>query len=205
MTKLASFRKVIAEYITKPIVSFLSRTPLTPNILTWIGFGITVIAGALVVTEHLLAAGIVVLVAGLFDMLDGALARTTGKVTRFGAILDSTLDRISEAVVLLSLLTIFAERQQVTESVLVGVALLGSFMVSYIRARMEGLGIECKAGLFTRPERVIVLALGLLLSQFNYALLTALAIIYYFVRVSALKKRGVNWEERTKKITGFEE
>jgi len=195
MTKLASFRKVIAEYITKPIVSFLSRTPLTPNILTWIGFGITVIAGALVVTEHLLAAGIVVLVAGLFDMLDGALARTTGKVTRFGAILDSTLDRISEAVVLLSLLTIFAERQQVTESVLVGVALLGSFMVSYIRARMEGLGIECKAGLFTRPERVIVLALGLMLSQFNYALLAALSVITFFSYFTVIERMVYAWRK----------
>jgi CDP-diacylglycerol--glycerol-3-phosphate 3-phosphatidyltransferase len=195
MTKLASFRKVIAEYISKPIVSLLSRTPLTPNILTWIGFGITVIAGALVVTEHLLAAGIVVLVAGLFDMLDGALARITGKVTRFGAILDSTLDRISEAAVLLSLLAIFAEGRQVTESVLVGVALLGSFMVSYIRARMEGLGIECKAGLFTRPERVIVLALGLLLSQFNYALLTALSIITFFSWLTVIERMVYAWRK----------
>ena len=195
MTKLASFRKVIAEYISKPIVSLLSRTPLTPNILTWIGFGITVIAGALVVTEHLLAAGIVVLVAGLFDMLDGALARNTGKVTRFGAILDSTLDRISEAAVLLSLLAIFAEGRQVTESVLVGVALLGSFMVSYIRARMEGLGIECKAGLFTRPERVIVLALGLLLSQFNYALLTALSVITFFSWLTVIERMVYAWRK----------
>jgi CDP-diacylglycerol--glycerol-3-phosphate 3-phosphatidyltransferase len=195
MTKLASFRKVIAEYISKPIVRLLSRTPLTPNTVTWIGFGITVIAGALVVTEHLLAAGIVVLVAGLFDMLDGALARITGKVTRFGAILDSTLDRISEAVVLLSLLAIFAEGRQVTESVLVGVALLGSFMVSYIRARMEGLGIECKAGLFTRPERVIVLALGLLLSQFDYALLTALSVITFFSWLTVIERMVYAWRK----------
>jgi len=195
MTKLASFRKVIAEYISKPIVSLLSRTPLTPNTVTWIGFSITVIAGALVVTEHLLAAGIVVLVAGLFDMLDGALARITGKVSRFGAILDSTLDRISEAVLLLSLLAIFAEGQQVTESILVGVALLGSFMVSYIRARMEGLGIECKAGLFTRPERVIVLALGLMLSQFDYALLIALAIITFFSWLTVIERMVYAWRK----------
>jgi CDP-diacylglycerol--glycerol-3-phosphate 3-phosphatidyltransferase len=166
-----------------------------PNTVTWIGFGITVIAGALVVTEHLLAAGIVVLVAGLFDMLDGALARITGKVTRFGAILDSTLDRISEAVLLLSLLAIFAEGQQVTECILVGVALLGSFMVSYIRARMEGLGIECKAGLFTRPERVIVLALGLLLSQFNYALLIALAVITFFSWLTVVERMAYAWRK----------
>ena len=195
MTTLASCRKVIANYITEPVVKLLARTPLTPNIVTWIGFGITVIAGALVVTEHLLAAGIVVLAAGLFDMLDGALARTTGKVTRFGAILDSTLDRVSEAVMLLSLLAIFAKGQQVTECILAGVALLGSFLVSYIRARMEGLGIECKAGLFTRPERVIVLALGLLLSHFDYALLTALSVITFFSYFTVIERMVYAWRK----------
>ena len=123
---------------------------------------------------------IVVLVAGLFDMLDGALARTTNRVTRFGGILDSTLDRLSEAVLLLGILVIYAREQQVAESLLVGVALLGSIMVSYLRARIEAIGIECKVGLFTRPERVVVLALGLLLSRFDYALVTALAIITFF-------------------------
>src|SRR4030042_4330667 len=92
MAILSSTRKVIANNVTQPIVRLLSRTPPTPNAITWTGFGITVIAGALVLTEHFLAAGIVVLVAGFFDMLDGALARLTERVTRFGGILDSTLD-----------------------------------------------------------------------------------------------------------------
>ena len=180
MTKLAKARKVTSDYITQPAVKLLARTPITPNTLTWLGFWITVGAAALVVTGNLFAAGFVVLVAGFFDMLDGALARTTNRVTRFGGILDSTLDRLSEAVLLLSLLVIYARGQQVAESLLVGVTLLGSLLVSYIRARIETLGIECKVGLFTRPERVIILALGLLLSQFNYALVIALAIITFF-------------------------
>lgn len=193
MAKLASTRKIIAGNITQPIARLLSRTPLTPNTITWLGFGITVVAGALVVTEHLLAAGIVVLVAGFFDMLDGALARLTERVTRFGAILDSTLDRLSEAVPLLSLLVVFVRGQDFAESILVGVALLGSLMVSYIRARMEGLGIECKAGLFTRPERVIVMALGLLLSRFDYALLTALAVITFFSCFTVVERMVYAW------------
>ena len=193
MAILSSTRKVIANNVTQPIVRLLSRTPLTPNAITWTGFGITVIAGALVVTEHLLAAGIVVLVAGFFDMLDGALARLTERVSRFGAILDSTLDRLSEAVLLLSLLAVFVRGQQFAESILVGVTLLGSLMVSYIRARMEGLGIEWKAGLFTRPARVIVTALGLLLSRFDYALLIALAVITFFSWFTVVERMVYAW------------
>jgi CDP-diacylglycerol--glycerol-3-phosphate 3-phosphatidyltransferase len=195
MAKLAATRKVMADYVTQPIVRLLSRTPLTPNAITWLGFCLTVIAGALIVTGHLLAAGIVVLIAGFFDMLDGALARVRGRVTRFGAILDSTLDRLSEAVLLLSLLAVFAREQQVAESLLAGIALVGSLMVSYIRARMEGLSIECKAGLFTRPERVVILALGLMLSQFNYALLTALGIIAFFSYFTVVERMIYAWRQ----------
>lgn len=131
-------------------------------------------------TGHLFAAGWVVLVAGLFDMLDGALARHTKQVTKFGAILDSTLDRLAEAVLLLSILFLYAREGATFGALLVGITLLGSLMVSYIRARAESLDIECLVGLFTRPERVIVLALGLLLNQIDYVLIIALAIIAVF-------------------------
>ncbi|MHB8104601.1 MAG: CDP-alcohol phosphatidyltransferase family protein, partial [Dehalococcoidales bacterium] len=85
MSGIASIRKFCAEKITKPIITVLAKTPLTPNSITAIGFVITMGAGALVATEHFIAGGIVVLVAGLFDMLDGALARAKGQTTRFGA------------------------------------------------------------------------------------------------------------------------
>jgi CDP-diacylglycerol--glycerol-3-phosphate 3-phosphatidyltransferase len=180
MTKLAKARKVTSDYITQPVVKLLARTPLTPNAITWLGLFITIGAAYLIVTEHLFAAGWVVLVAGFFDMLDGALARITNRVTRFGGVLDSTLDRLSEAILLLGLLVMYTRGEQVGESLLVGVALLGSLMVSYIRARIEALGMECRMGFFTRPERVIILALGLLLSQYDYALVIALAVITFF-------------------------
>jgi CDP-diacylglycerol--glycerol-3-phosphate 3-phosphatidyltransferase len=195
MAKLATTRKVIADCFTQPIVRLLSRTPLTPNAITWLGFFLTIIAGALIVTGHLLAAGVVVLVAGFFDMLDGALARVTERITRFGAILDSTLDRLSEAVLLLSLLAVFVREQQFASSLLVGIALLGSLMVSYIRARMEGLGIECKAGLFTRPERVIILALALMLSQFDHALIVALGLISILSFYTVVERLVYAWRQ----------
>jgi CDP-diacylglycerol--glycerol-3-phosphate 3-phosphatidyltransferase len=180
MPKLFSARKVIAGNVTEPIIKVIAKTPLTPNAITLIGFAITVIAGALVYTEHLLAGGIVLAVSGIFDMLDGALARMTNRVSKFGAILDSTLDRISEAIILIGLLAVFVRGGQFAECMIIGFALLGSLLTSYTRARMEGLGIECKAGLFTRPERVIVTALGLLLSGIDNALLIALVIVTFF-------------------------
>jgi CDP-diacylglycerol--glycerol-3-phosphate 3-phosphatidyltransferase len=180
MSRLEATRRLISGRIAPPLARLLARTPLTPNALTWTGFVITVAAAALILTGHYLAAGIVVLLAGFFDMLDGALARLKGQVTRFGAVLDSTLDRLSEAVLLLALLYNFARDGQAAWGLLCGLALLGSLMVSYLRARMEGLGLDCRAGLFTRPERVILVALGLLLSRFDYALVIAIGLLAFF-------------------------
>jgi CDP-diacylglycerol--glycerol-3-phosphate 3-phosphatidyltransferase len=193
MSKLEKTRRNVSSSITSPIVRLLARTPLTPDALTWLGFLVSIGAAVLVVTDHFLAAGIVVLVAGAFDMLDGALARLTGRVSRFGGILDSTLDRLSEAVVLLALLAVFARDQHIAGSLLVGVTLLLSLMVSYIRARIEGMGIECRAGFFTRPERVVVMALGLLLNQFDHALLTALAIIAGLSFITVVERMLYAW------------
>jgi len=193
MTNLDSSRKSIAVRVTEPIIKFISKTPLTPNMVTVIGFAITVVSGALAFTDHLLAAGLIVLLAGAFDMLDGALARTTKRVTKFGAILDSTLDRVSEALVLLGLLAVFVRAGHLPESMLTGFALLGSFLTSYTRARMEGLGIECKAGLFTRPERVIVTAAGLIFSGISYVLLIALIIVTFFSWYTTVERMVYAW------------
>jgi CDP-diacylglycerol--glycerol-3-phosphate 3-phosphatidyltransferase len=180
MAKLSEVRKALAYRLTEPVVRFLSRTPITPSAITWFGFLLTVGAAALIITGHLLVAGFVVLIAGFFDMLDGALARRINQTTRFGAALDSTLDRVSESVVLLGILVHYAGEQSITGILLVGLALIGSLLVSYIRARAEALGLECQVGLFTRAERVIVLALGLVLNQIDNALIIALAIIVVF-------------------------
>jgi len=180
MMNLAEVRKNVGYHFTRPLVQFLARTRVTPNALTWFGFLLSIVATALIVTEQLLAAGIMVLVAGFFDMLDGALARHTNQATRFGGILDATLDRLAESLLLLGTLVLFAREPSFIGIVLAGVALPSSLMVSYTRARGEALGLNCKAGVFTRPERVIILALGLLLSNIEYALIVALGIIVLF-------------------------
>ena len=189
MANLSGVRKTVANRVTEPAVRLLARTSITPNAVTWSGFLLTIGAAALIITEHLVAAGILVLIAGFLDILDGALARRTNQATRFGAILDSTLDRFSEAVLLLGILVLYARDQSFAQILVVGAALVGSLLVSYIRARAEALGVECEAGLFTRTERVIVLALGLLLSQVvDYALLIALAIIVVFSFVTIVQR-----------------
>jgi CDP-diacylglycerol--glycerol-3-phosphate 3-phosphatidyltransferase len=109
-------------------------------------------------------------------MLDGALARRTNRVTRFGGVLDSTLDRISEAVLLIGIAVFYANQHSTWGVALAGVTLMSSQLVSYIRAKAEVININCEIGLFTRPERVVILSLGLLLSGFNNVLLIALAI-----------------------------
>ena len=181
MAKLSQVRKVAAYYLSEPVARLLARTPITPNAITWFGFLVTIGAAALIITEHIFAAGFVVLVAGFFDILDGALARYTNQTTPFGAVLDSTLDRLSEALLLLGILVLYAREQSVIPILLVCLALLGSLLVSYIRARSEASGVECQVGLFTRPERVIVLALGLLLNQVVIAL--AIIVVFSFITV----------------------
>jgi len=195
---LSRGRSAIANRLTEPVVRLLVRAGLTPNAISWVGFILALGAAALIITEHPFAAGFVVLVAGFFDILDGALARRIKKVTPFGSVLDSTLDRLSEAAVLLAILVLYAREPAFIPIVLVCLALIGSLLVSYIRARAEGAGLECGVGLFTRAERVVVLALGLLLSQVDYALLIALGIIVVFSFFTLGQRLVYVWQQTKK-------
>jgi len=189
------FRKAAAYYLAQPSVQLLARTPIAPNAITWFGFLVTLGAAALIITEHLFAAGFVVLIAGFFDILDGALARSTNRTTQFGAILDSTLDRLSEAALLLGILVVYVGKQSTLGILLAAVALPSSLVVSYIRAKVESLGLECQVGLFTRTERVVTLALGLLLSQIDYALIIALAIVVVFSFITVSQRLFSVWQQ----------
>ncbi len=148
----------VSTRITDPIVSPLAAAGVTPNMISVAGFGGNVAAGALAAGGHFLWAGAVMLIFSALDLLDGALARKTGTVTKFGAVFDSVLDRVSEAAVLGGLLFHYTEAGGHTqEIVLCYAAIVGSIMVSYVRARAEGIGLTLRDGLFTRAERVILL------------------------------------------------
>ncbi len=195
MPMLVEIRSVVASYLSRSAVRLLSKTRITPNIISWFGFLLALAATTLIINENTFTAGFVVLVAGFFDILDGGLARLTNRVTLFGGILDSTLDRFSEAAILIGMMVLFIQRQSTSGILLAGIALLTSLMVSYIKARAEAAGLECKVGIFTRTERVIILALGLLLSQINYALSISLIIIALFSTISIIQRLIFVWRQ----------
>ena len=170
------------ERALAPLAALLHRLGASADQISVTGFVLNVAAAALVVTGDLMAAGALYLFAGLLDLLDGVLARTGGRPTRFGAFLDSTLDRASEGVVFAAIAYRFAAEGSALDASIVVLALLGSFLVSYVRARAEGLGAECRVGIATRAERVVLVALGLLSGLLPeairvVALLTAVTVV----------------------------
>lgn len=181
MINLGSIRDTLAGWIIKPLAPILRRSRVTPNSLTLIGLVTNGMAAGAIATKHFLLGGFLILFSGLFDLLDGALARLTRKATPFGALLDSTADRVSEAVLFLGLLVVFVRESSVFEVLLIFLAMIGSFLISYIRARAEGLGVECQVGLFSRAERVIVLALGLIFNQVLIALAILVGLSFFTV------------------------
>ncbi len=185
----SNWRRSLSTRVTTPVARALAHTPITPNFLSWFGFAVTCGAAALIALEQPLWGGIVMLVAGLMDTFDGALARYSGKESRFGAVLDSTLDRFSEGVILLAVLYVFAAEGEAWQAALAGAALMFSFAVSYIRARTEGAGVALTEGWFTRPERVIILALGLIFNLTVYAM----AVVAALSLITAVQRLFVAW------------
>lgn len=166
-------QKLIYWGIT-PLIHGMIRLGITPNVITFLGFLGNIFATALFISAvqqninytTIGWGGFVILVAGLFDMMDGRLARTSNKTSSFGALWDSTLDRYSELVTLFGIVLIFASTtaEWFWCTIVSFTAMVGSVMVSYVRARAEGLGIECKVGFMQRPERVVVTAITAIIS-----------------------------------------
>lgn len=153
--------------LINPFVEFLIRKGVTPNAITTVGLALNIgvaavfIIGAETGVRSNLAvvgwAGLLILVAGLFDMIDGQVARRGKKVSKFGAMYDSVLDRYSELVMFLGICYYLVTYHYFISSIFAFIALIGSLMVSYVRARAEGLGIECKTGFMQRPERIVLI------------------------------------------------
>jgi CDP-diacylglycerol--glycerol-3-phosphate 3-phosphatidyltransferase len=175
---VAAQLKSFVRLRTEPVGRGISRLGISPNALTLIGLGLNVGAAALVAGGWLAAGGIAFLVASAFDTLDGAVARASGTESPFGAFLDSLADRYAEAVLYVPLLLFFAAQQQPWLIVACAAALVGSLLVSYARARAEGLGVDCEIGLLQRPERVILLAAGLIVADLLLApIIVILAVV----------------------------
>ena len=146
----------------RKIASTAARCSLSSNALTVAGMLVSVVTAVCIGFGWTLAGGLLVLVTGVFDMLDGAVARVSGNGSRFGAFLDSTLDRWAEGLIFTGLVWYFVEQGARIEVVLTVTTMVGSMLISYTRARAEGLGVSCEVGAFQRPERLLVLGLALL-------------------------------------------
>lgn len=149
----------LGHFLDKPLTPVAKKINVNPNILTISGFVISVIA-AFVIPYNLRAGGILIIVGGLFDMFDGIVARINGRATDFGAYLDSILDRYADAFIFLAIAWYLVSTGNHTGAFLSIGTMVGAFLISYARARAEGLGKECHTGLMERPERVVFLAFG---------------------------------------------
>jgi peptidoglycan lytic transglycosylase len=153
-----------------PVGRLLFRLNLRPNHLTLLGLGVSLLTAAAFVDGRTRLAGVLLILAGLFDFFDGSLARASGQVTPFGAFLDSVIDRYSDIVVLLGIVVLFARTPHARGAVIAMAGLVGSVMVSYTKARAQSIGVDCNVGLMERPERMICLIAGALFDLLEPAL-----------------------------------
>ncbi len=177
-------RMFVAEPLAK-LVMVLHRAGVTPNMLTYIGFAITAVSAFYLARGSFVWGGAILLLAAFFDMLDGSLARATNQSSVFGAFIDSTLDRYAESITFLALAYHYIVTPGGdTQLILIFLVIVGSIMVSYTRARAEGLDIECKGGFLQRPERIVLLVIGLIVG----GLLPILWILAIFTNFTALQR-----------------
>ena len=176
------------------LVGRLSKHRVSPNILTFIGLGINIFATVLFAKGLFFWAGLVVLFAGVFDMLDGAVARVTQKVTRFGAFLDSVIDRYSDMLMLFGLLIWYAKVDRMFYVGLTAMVIVGSVMTSYTRARAESLIPDCKVGFLERAERIVLLVIG--------ALTDRLAVVLWIMAIltnwTVFQRIWYTWKEASR-------
>ena len=169
-----------------PLVKRLAKWGINPNSFTLAGLIITSMAAVAFIMGHLRLGGLLILLGGLCDTIDGSLARFVNKATRFGALFDSAMDRYSEFVMFLGIVVYFVRIKDYPTSVVVFFALCGSIMVSYSRARAESLGFDSKVGVMQRPERIVFLGLGALIHP--VALKFAIWLVAIFANFTALQR-----------------
>ena len=192
-----------ARQLASRSVRVLRDSRVTPNQLTALGFSLNIVAAVLIYQETYIAAAAVFLIGSIIDILDGALARSRGQATVFGAFIDSTTDRVSEGAILCATTLVFASQGDTWPVIAVFVALVASFLVSYTRARAEALGLDGKAGLMGRAERVVLLAVILAASPwgalpYGIALLAVLASATVAQRIFSVHRQLAE-RERTSK------
>ena len=202
-------RRLIPESLQKifirilaPLVNLFAKWGLSPNSFTVAGVIITSMAAVTLIMGYIRLGGILMLLGGLCDTIDGSLARASGKATRFGALFDSAIDRYAEFALFFGVAAHFVLEKDYQTSIVVFFALCGSIMVSYCRARAESLGFDSKVGIMQRPERIVFLGLGAIIHI--VALKLVIWLIAIFANFTALqrirhayKQDAANFEHQT--------
>lgn len=191
---LRNVEQHVRRYSEKVADHVFGKINVTADLFTFTGLFLTIGVIGLLVNGFVLWSGLLLLVASSFDIIDGAVARSKGMTRPFGAFLDSTLDRYSEAMVFIGLILyyyIHVGRFDVLYPLLIIIASQGSLLTSYIKARAESLGFQCRGGIIERPERVILLAIGMITGWLTASLI-ALAVLTH---VSALQRFLLVWKQ----------
>jgi len=198
------------------IVQGIAKTGISPNWLTFIGLIINILAAVLFGfakgDDHwrmFLYAGLVIIGAGIFDMVDGRVARATGQVTIFGAFFDSVIDRYSDVALFFGLLVYYARANRFFYVVLVAIVMVSSVMVSYTRARAESLIPQCKAGFMERPERIVLVIIGGLFEKWGAMapvlwVLAVISTITVIHRIRFTYEQTTAMQDKLKKPTGIQ-
>ncbi len=177
-------------YLFSFLKTFLGKHS-NPNLFTWMGFFVTLIASFFILKERWFLGGLFTILSGLFDLFDGVIARKLNKVTSYGSFLDSVLDRYSDLILLLAILLYYLRNENLIGVTLTGIVSMGTALIPYIRAKAESLGIECSIGLMERAERIILLTIGLLFHGL-IPILWILALLTHFTvfqRIYYVRKR----------------
>jgi CDP-diacylglycerol---glycerol-3-phosphate 3-phosphatidyltransferase len=190
MTYTSLIGKIFGWMIDR-IVRWLALSRIHPNVLTFLGLVINILAAWMFARGKFVGAGLVVVGAGLFDMVDGRVARATDRVTRFGGFFDSVLDRYSDLALFMGLLVYYATINRFFYIVLTAVVMTGSVMVSYTRARAENSIPKCKVGFLERPERVVLIIIGALFNR----MAQVLWVIAILSNVTVIHRMIYTWQE----------
>jgi len=190
--------KILVDRILTPTASLLNKYRVSPNTVTLSGFALNIPAAVLIAYGLFIPAGLVIFFAGIFDLLDGVLARKMGKITVFGGFLDSTVDRLTEGVLFFGILVYYLNSSNTAGALLAYAAMFFSFLISYIRARAGSLKINCEEGLLTRGERISILILGLLFQNLTGSLFYAVIIIAIFSFITVLQRIAVVYKRSPK-------
>ncbi|MQG84953.1 MAG: CDP-alcohol phosphatidyltransferase family protein [SAR202 cluster bacterium] len=184
-------RNNILDKIEKPIVTFLHKLKISPNLLSVFGLILGIIAAVFIALDDLILAALFLIIGAIADLFDGSLARKFNKETDFGAFLDSVIDRVQELSIFIGATYLLISKENYEWAILPVLTLGLSFLVSYSRARGEGLGIQTKdSGIVTRPERLLILIIGLITNQFIIAMMivSLTSLISFIQRVRAISK-----------------